>query len=272
MHTARMGAILQKRLAVMLALFSIFRNRQKLRALCRLAVALFAVVPFSWAEEVVPFAVGEWSPYVGASLQDQGSAARAVRNICARAGITPRFDFYPWPRTEIRVQEGRAFATFPFQRIPSREGRFLFSDPLFDSPASILRSRDDPRTASFAYGGRLEEFRPFIVGTTAGTDAIIKVLRRAGVAVEDTSTIDQSLRKLALHRIQFVVEERAVLRDAIRRLYPNQEDRFVFLDRDFLEPRAYLLLVSKKYPGSEALLERFNAALRELRQEGKLKL
>jgi polar amino acid transport system substrate-binding protein len=213
------------------------------------------------AEEVVVFAVGEWAPYVGASLPDYGSAARTVRAACEAAGLRPKFEFYPWLRAELRVRDGLAFGSFPYQRIPEREGNFLFSDAILRSYAVILRKNGDARTAAFKYGGKPAEFAPFIVGTTAGSEALIGPLRGAGGIVEDTPTLDQSLQKLERARIHFIVDDRAAIEDAIRRLYPGRGDLFVFLDRDFTEPRSYRLLVSKTYPGAESLLGRFNEGL-----------
>jgi polar amino acid transport system substrate-binding protein len=234
---------------------------------------LFALLLFSaalaGAQEIVPFAVGEWEPYVGLSLPENGTAARIVSASCQAAGLTARFEFYPWARAERRVLEGLAFASFPYQRISEKEDRFFFSDEILRSTVAILRANGETRTASFVYRGKAEEFVPFVVGTTTGSEAITAPLKRAGVQVEETPTVDQSIQKLERRRIQFVIDERAVIEDSIRRLYPGRADLFVFMDRDFTEPRGYRLLVSKEFPGAVRLLERFNAGLAKIKTEAK---
>lgn len=219
-------------------------------------------------ESEVVFAVGEWAPYVGAALPGNGYAASIVKAACGAAGLRARFEFYPWNRAELRTVEGLAFATFPFVILPEREGRYFFSEAIIQSDIGILRSSENQKTRSFRYGGDPIEFAGSVVGTTVGTRAVSDPLRKAGVAVEETETLDQSVQKLERGRIDFVIEERIVLIDALRRLYPRGASRFSFLDRSFLEKREYRLLVSRKYPDSRMLLERFNAGLAKIRTDG----
>lgn len=242
-------------------------GRRRMRVVS-LALLLFPAT-LGITEEIVPFAIGEWTPYVGLSLPENGTAAKIVRAACRSAGLTAKFEFYPWTRAERRVLEGLAFASFPYQRIPEREGQFLFSDEILRSTVAIVRASGEARTASFVYGGKSEEFVPFVVGTTSGSEAITAPLQRVGVQVEETPSVDQSIQKLERRRIQFVIDERAVIEDAIRRLYPGRSDLFAFLDRDFIQPRAYRLLVSKTYPDAVRLLDLFNAGLAKVKTEAK---
>jgi polar amino acid transport system substrate-binding protein len=244
---------------------------RRVRARLSLAAALlvFAAVPSAWAADgEVVFAVGEWAPYVGESLPGHGYAASIVRAACGAAGLRARFEFYSWPRAEARVAEGLAFATFPFVSLPEREERFFLSEAVLRSSIAILRSTENPASGTLNYSGDPMAFVGRVVGTTAGTKAVSEPLRKAGVAVEETDTIDLSLLKLDRGRIDFVVEERIVLIDAVRRLFPRGAARFAFLERGFLDTRGYRLLVSRKYPGARVLLERFNAGLAAIIDNG----
>ena len=246
------------------------RRFSQLAQLC-LAVTILSIaaVPGAGAAESdVVFAIGEWAPYVGESLPGYGYAASIVQAACSAAGLRARFEFYPWPRAEARVAEGLAFASFPFVALPEREERFFLSEAIIQSSIAILRSTGNAATETFRYSGDPIEFAGSVVGTTAGTKAVSYPLSKAGVAVEETDTIDLSLLKLDRGRIDFVVEERIVLIDAVRRLFPRGTARFVLLERSFLERRAYRLLVSRKYPDSRILLERFNAGLFTILRDG----
>ena len=229
-----------------------------------------ASVSLSAAPDELPFAIGEWPPLIGESLTDYGYAAQIVRAACEAAGLKPRFDFYPWPRAELYAAEGRVFATFPFLRIPEREDYFFFSDPILHSSIGILRLASSEKTKAFKFGGKPEEFAPYIVGTLAGTLAVIEPLRKVGVTVETTPELGQSVQKLEKGRVDFVMDERSVIGAAVSRLYPGKPDLFVFTERDFIENRGYLLLVSKRYPDSRTLLDRFNAGLAKIRSNGTL--
>jgi polar amino acid transport system substrate-binding protein len=232
------------------------------------ALLLIAALPLGAEGQELVFAIGEWAPYTGESLPEYGYAAKVVKAACGAAGIRARFEFYPWNRAELRAAEGNAFATFPFVALPERESRFFFSDVLIRSPISILRSAGNESAKAFRYGGDPIAFAGSVVGTTFGSKAVTEPLRRVGVPVEETASVDQSLVKLEKGRIDFVVDERIVLIDAIRRLYPRGADAFVFLERNFLEHREYRVLVSRRHPDARTLLERFNAGLAKIRADG----
>ncbi len=239
----------------------------------RYLVSILLVWPLLWgsfitdnisAEEVLSFAIGEWAPFTGKELPSFGLISSVVQEACAKAGITPRFDFFPWPRAEYLVKTGRYFATFPYLHIPEREQSFYFSEPLFRSQLIIITMKDNKQTEHFEYGGEPESLKPFRIGTTAGSYAVIYPLKRAGVVIEESNTIDLAIQKLYSGRLDFIIDEYRVAKDAIQRLYAAKEDRFVFLNRPFADQLEYRLLVSKNYPDALEILERLNKALLEL--------
>ena len=65
------------------------------------------------ATEVV-FVTGEWEPFSSKSLPNKGIATELITIICKEAGINPTFNFVPWPRAEVAIEEGTAFAAFPY--------------------------------------------------------------------------------------------------------------------------------------------------------------
>lgn len=231
-------------------------------------LCLLCAVSAGASDDELPFAVGEWAPYVGKALPGFGYAAEVVAAACRAAGLRARLEFYPWNRAEQRAAEGRAFASFPYVALPERESSFLFSAPLFRSSIGILRRADDPKTASFVFRGDAAAFSGFVAGTTAGTKAVTETLRAAGAAAEETETLDQSLLKLERGRIDFLVDERGAIADALRRLFPGKEGGFRFHERDFSADREYRLLVSRRYPDARALLDRFNAGLAAIAADG----
>lgn len=236
-----------------------------MRKFCAL---LFACVAVPLAASELVFAVGQWSPYVGERLPGYGYAARVVAAACGAAGLKARFEFYPWIRAEQRVADGLAFGTFPFVAVREREANFIFSDVLIESSVGILRSAASDRTRGFAYSGEPSRLAGFTVGTTSGGLAVTVPLRAAGVSVEETETVDQSIAKLERGRIDFVIDERAVIIDSLRRTYPRASSQFAFVQEDFLIRREYRLIVSRRHPDARLLLDRFNAGLASIRADG----
>lgn len=76
--------------------------------------------------EKVPFATGEWPPYVSESLPDLGAVVVLLSAICDAAGIVPEYRFYPWARGELEVDRGLAFGTFPYVATKKRKTITIF--------------------------------------------------------------------------------------------------------------------------------------------------
>ncbi len=215
----------------------------------------------------VPFAIGEWSPFTGRTLQEYGMAAEIVSVVCDRAGITPNYAFYPWKRAEHHVRQGKAFATFPFRRTKEREKDFLFSDPVIKSAVGILRHKaHSPKDFKFESPGDVKGYK---IGLTTG-DAHTQQLLDNGARVEATEVIDQSIKKLRSGRLDLVVEERIVTFDAVKRLFPNEIDKFEFYEKNFQDGLSWGLMISRKYPDGERIMHQFNEALKSIRKDGTL--
>ena len=187
------------------------------------------------AQEVeLPLAIGEWAPYTGEKLADYGAATEIVTAACKAGGLKPKYVFSPWKRAEASVLDGANFATFPYLKTPERAETYEFSDPIFNSSIGIVRHTANAKTKDFKYKA-IDDLKPFHVGTTAGTKAVADPLAKSGVVCEETAVLDQSVSKLQLGRIDFVIEERVATLDAIKRLYPGNVDDFKFIDGDFKE-------------------------------------
>jgi polar amino acid transport system substrate-binding protein len=222
------------------------------------------------AADEARFAIGEWQPYTGQSLDQSGMVSEVVSAACRAAGLKASFTFFPWKRAESNVEMGTFFATFPYQATGDRAQKFRFSDTLYKSASGVLFHKGNPRTAHVSYG-RVEDLKGLRVGTLAGSDAIAAPLRRAGIEVEEVQVVEQNLKKLETGRIDCVIDDRPVLFLALARSYPEGSGRrsqFWFADTAFGPAAEYKLLVSRKYPGSEELLERFNTGLRRIKQSG----
>lgn len=225
-----------------------------------IAAAFFAAILSTASSQTLPLATGEWPPYASASLPGGGSATALVVAAFKHAGLDTSLEFLPWRRAEAYVVSGRAFATFPYQETPDRKGKFLFSAPLFESRFAVVYRAGVPAPTEHQLR-RPDFFSGRTIGITAGTDAVGVPLKSVGALVEETRVAEQSLEKLRLGRIDFVIEDRAVVGHMISRIYEGPE-RNPFAVQDLPWGGAvFRLMVSPSYPGAEELLRRFDAAL-----------
>lgn len=234
-----------------------------------LLLGLFSVK--SWAATPnLPFSIGEWPPYTGISLPGGGIAAEIVTALSKAAGLGVEYSFVPWKRAEMHVRSGLAFATFPYQEIPERQAEYLFSSTLFSTHFSIAAHRKRMATTAFQYS-RPEDLRGYRVGIIAGTDAIKLILQKSGALVEEVDSARQNLGKLDLGRIDFYIDDSAVLKYAIAANYPGETpSRFTILKTPFGGRKDWKIMVSRQYPDAKQYLERLNAGLVIIRNCGEL--
>jgi polar amino acid transport system substrate-binding protein len=231
---------------------------------CLIGLSLFADVR-------VKFAIGEWEPYTGHQLECFGMTAEIVTAACHAGGIEAEYEFFPWRRAESCVEEGTSFATFPYQGTKERAAKYYFSEIICKSSNGILLHKGNPRTSDFTYSTP-ETLKGFKVGIIAGGDAVKLPLQKIGSDVEEVQNVDQNIMKLESNRLDCVIEDKPVLYQALKKVYGSDLDKlnqFQFVERGFGETTEYRLLVSRKYPNSKDLLEKFNAGLRKIKVSGR---
>jgi len=222
---------------------------------------------------VVPFATGEWAPYSSERLPGQGAAVEIVNAACAAAGLRPTYQFVPWKRAEQQVVDGNVFAAFPYFVIPERVARpdlYAHSDALFPAVFRVLYDKRNPATPGPVPFARTEDLRGYTVGVLAGSPLITTPLEKAGVAYEETTNLADSVRKLAMGRVDFVIDDDAVAWAAVKEAFPDRLNDFAFLPRPFTPVLTAHLLVSRRFPESASLLARFNDGLKKIRSSGAL--
>lgn len=214
------------------------------------------------------FGLGEWVPYTGQKLKANGMAVEIVSAACAASGMKASFAWYPWRRAEAMVLTGEIFGTFPYTDGAGRRERYLFTSPLFHSRFAILVNPKNPRTEGFKYSSPAD-FKDFKIGVTAGTDQVIIPLQDAGGIMEETPEITPSILKLAYGRLDFVVDDRAVILAALSGLGSSvDKSRLKLLESNFGEERLFRVMASSKYPESALILSRLDAGLAVIRQNG----
>ncbi|MGF1465138.1 MAG: hypothetical protein ACFCGT_03305 [Sandaracinaceae bacterium] len=77
----------------------------------------------------IPVYTGQWEPYVGPGLPDDGPVAELAREILLEAGYRADVRFAPWELAEDNVAERLGAAAFPFVGSRERRRRFLLTEP-----------------------------------------------------------------------------------------------------------------------------------------------
>ena len=231
-------------------------------------LALLAVTSGLAQTLEVPFATGEYEPFTSEHLPNYGVFTEIVSAVCREAGIKPVYRFYPWARTEMVVQDGGAFAAFPYARTEERRRSFDFSEPLYWVTMSIFYFDGNPK---FSAGPpRYEKIDDLKFYKFGGLRSIFyaKDLLDAGFDFQPQENVEQTFQMLKAGRIDFIIDETSVGYTTARKLFPGEVGHIRILDKPYGDRKISGLLVSRKYPGSRELLARFNEGIKAIRASG----
>lgn len=207
-------------------------------------------------------ATGEWPPFVSVKLFGQGSFVTALRAALKTQGLEPELTFTSWPLAEQMAANGKVFAAFPYVQNPAREAKFDFSLPVMSTRSVVFyREADGNRLAHYKVPADLAHVRVAALHGYWYED----MLNKNGAEVIYTADKSSAFRVLLKNRADAVIQDENVGWYLIERDMPDQKALLASSDIAIGDPHQYLMLmVSRSYPGSAALLKRVNAALATL--------
>lgn len=92
--------------------------------------------------ETITIAAGEWAPYIGQDLPDNGSHAKRVRDVMKAAGYDIELDYMPWKRSYEVTKRGDYVATFSWSFTEERGADFHFpSVPIEEQADAVFYSK-----------------------------------------------------------------------------------------------------------------------------------
>jgi len=110
--------------------------------------------PASGQEDTVLLVTGEWAPLTSEKIEDMGFFTAIVGSVFEEMGVNYTIKFYPWNRCEMLVEEGVAFAAFPYTMTEERTEKYWFSSPIYNVQTRMFyynRSKTDFKFASAVF-------------------------------------------------------------------------------------------------------------------------
>lgn len=97
--------------------------------------------PKGGAENSILLTSGEWAPYTGEQLANQGIASAIVAAVFEHIGYETQVQFLPWGQAQSVAagaeRDADVRGSYPYLRTPSREADFYFSLPIITVPNSV---------------------------------------------------------------------------------------------------------------------------------------
>lgn len=206
----------------------------------------------------------DYFPFADPRLPGGGLAVILVGRVIDRMGATATVEFMPWRRGYEETLRGRYDATFPYVRTPERERDFLYSDALINVRQVVFLSA----ARRFAYRGPddLHGRRACIALGYAAPAALQALIDSGQVERVTPASIAACPGLIAADRADFFIQDERIGTATV--VKAGQAGAVVAVSQPPFGTSDIHLIVPRMRPDAEGLIQRFNAALRQLRAAG----
>ncbi|MBI9091944.1 MAG: amino acid ABC transporter substrate-binding protein [Desulfobacterium sp.] len=238
------------------------------------SVILFALVSPIHAAEPLPIGMENFPPF---EFEKEGKVVGVDTEIVAlvltRLGYIPDIRVLPWARAQKYAREGTIAAIYSITKNSEREKFYYFSDPINTVKDVFFKRRDHQISWK-----TLKDLKDYRIGISRGYNyapVFMKALEEKLFSEIHLLSGDElerrQLIKLKKGRIDLCICEISVCKYLIQTHAP-EFDMIDFIDVPIGEIRPYYIAFSKLWPGAQALVTKFNAELKKVMAEGRIKV
>ena len=212
----------------------------------------------------LPVATGEWKPYTSVELDGYGFFSKIVTAVFGEAGLEVDYGFFPWKRCAAYVRNGDYFAAFPYSVTAERETFAYFSEPVSETTTVFFyNTKKHKNPIEF---GTLADLKPYAIVGVLGY-FYEERFKQELVNVNYVPTEKKALELVFHNRYDLLPLSDYVGWDLIKRNYPQRTKTFATCKTPLSQDTLHLM-ISKQYPDSRKLMNRFNAALIRIKSAG----
>ena len=223
-----------------------------------LAMGAFA----AQASDPVKMMTNTWPPYIDEELPQEGMAMELVRHIFLRAGYKVDNTVERWPRALEGVRVGLYDVLGAAWRDEQRELDFIYSEPYLVNEIIVVTLKSNRRmlrSVSDLSGSRLGVLRDYSYGVNF--DDI------GNITLVTENHMIQSLMNLLNGKVDYVIGDRRVIAMMLNEYLPGRRGELEPLGIT-LPPRGLYVAGSRAKAGTDKLVEAFNRALADTKQDG----
>ncbi len=233
-----------------------------------IALALISGVGvLAQTQDTIRLTNGDWPPFMSKNGPHHGVASHVITEAFALVGVEVAYGFFPWARSLKLAKEGIWDGSAAWWDREERYQYLFYSDPV--APTTVVFFH--LKSTKFDWS-TYEDLRKLRVGGSLGNDygKAFNEAEAAGIIhVELASDDETNLKKLLKGRIDVFPGGSMTIYSQIRDTFAAEEAAlFTHHPKPIFEEPLHLLL-SKKVPGNEQMLDRFNEGLRMLKESGR---
>ena len=233
---------------------------------CNLAVAVDnPVASTSDVQRTITIATGEYPPWTGAGLPDNGQVNQVIQAAFASENIAVKFFYLPWKRAFEETRQGRFDASSYWYDSTERRTFMLFSDPLVINRTVFFQRSEDPPIQWQTFADLSNYKLSATVGFTY-TEAFYQAVDSKVIDPLMVPSDTQNIKLLIAKRTDlFATEEMSGFYMAAQLHIDPRKLRVI--EPALSTPTGYLL-ISKVHPEGEHIMALFNRGLKTIKANG----
>ena len=231
----------------------------------------------------IEIVTGEWNPYTGNQLLNQGMASEIVRTVFNDMGYNMQLEFMPFSLGYEKTIKQEFRGIFPYFKTGRRTEEMFFSDKMFDTNISFFYIESNPELKATIESGNIKQtsdLEPYCIGLIQGYNygEPIENLPRTrrfnseinafrGLFEADNLGIEEEDSCGRGNGIEILPAEQRVGEKILANYF--RDKRYLISEikqLEFILPVYFLM--PKSEPANEKLIDEFNESLLKLKQNG----
>jgi len=241
-----------------------YKLMKKISIVIALITSLFSINTFA---ETLKLTNGEWPPFLSKDLKHYGVASHIVEEAFKNGGDDVKYGFFPWKRAFSNAKDGDDWiGSVIWSHSEERKADFLYSDPVIISKQVFFYRKD----LDFDWN-TYDDLGKYKIGAAIGYfyGEDIENAEKAGkLKLSRISKEMNNFKKLMANRLDLVVATIDVGYELLYKHFPPAQVALITNHPKVTRETGYHLIVSKKAPNAQAVIDRFNKGLKELKASG----
>jgi len=206
-----------------------------------------------------------WAPYYGKDLHKGGYIAEVIRQAFKTVGYDLKIKWMPWKRALVSAEKGVVDGLGGAYYTEERAKKFLYSDSFESTQVVFCKMKDNPVKYE-----KIEDLKGYKIGIGRGY-GLPEIIKNADyLSFDEAVNFEQNMKKLHRKRIDLLINSKMIILDMINKKFPHLKDKIEFIGKP-LEEETIHIVISKKIPNGQTIINDFNKGLKIIEQNGYLK-
>lgn len=218
------------------------------------------------AERVVNISTGEWPPYAGVNLPNNGATLDIIRQAFNRQGYDVRYEFYPWERAFDLVVSAKVDASAYWYPLLKRKKVAFYSQSIHTENMVFIHLKNK----HIRPWNTLSDLKEYRIGATLGvsyTQEFWKLAKKGTLMVEMVNSDALNIRKVLDKRIDLFATYEIYYTRHLTKLLKQEDTTRLAITKPFVQSTTHVIF-PKKRQGARKLLDAFNLGLAAIKADG----